>query len=199
MNKNEFLTLLRRRLSALPGEDIEKSLEYYREMIDDRIEDGLSEEEAVAAVGSIDDIVSQIMAASSLQVKAPAAPKGSRSRAVWATILIVIGSPLWLSLIAVLLSVYICVWAVVASVYAVVLSLALAAVVGIIGSVIRLPIYPAVDTAMLLGIGLIAAGLSVFLFFASNMLAKWTFIIGKKIAISIKNCFIKKETSNETL
>ena len=48
MSKTEFLTELKKALEGLPEEDIEKSLEYYSEMIDDRIEDGLSEEEAVA-------------------------------------------------------------------------------------------------------------------------------------------------------
>lgn len=52
MTKQEFLLRIRNGLAALPKEDIEKSVEYYREMIDDRMEDGLSEEEAVAAIGS---------------------------------------------------------------------------------------------------------------------------------------------------
>ena len=61
MTKNEFLTELRAALAGLPEEDVEKSLEYYSEMIDDRIEDGLSEEESVADLGSIEDIRKQIL------------------------------------------------------------------------------------------------------------------------------------------
>ncbi len=43
MNKQAFLTQLRKGLSGLPQEDIEERLAFYSEMIDDRIEEGLSE------------------------------------------------------------------------------------------------------------------------------------------------------------
>ena len=49
MNKQEFLSLLRRELSGLPQGDIEERVGFYAEMIDDRMEEGLTEEEAVEA------------------------------------------------------------------------------------------------------------------------------------------------------
>ena len=61
MNKYEFLGRLRERLAGLPPKDIDASLDYYAELIADRIEDGMSEEEAVAALGTIDEIVAQIL------------------------------------------------------------------------------------------------------------------------------------------
>ena len=57
MKRNEFLSKLKERLWALPEADKQCSLDYYSEMIDDRMEDGLSEEEAVAAIGDLDEIV----------------------------------------------------------------------------------------------------------------------------------------------
>lgn len=39
MNKQEFLGALRRGLLGLPEEDIENSVEFYSEMIDDRIDE----------------------------------------------------------------------------------------------------------------------------------------------------------------
>ena len=48
MNRKEFLNEVERRLHGLPAEDISKALDYFGEMIDDRTEDGMSEEEAVA-------------------------------------------------------------------------------------------------------------------------------------------------------
>ena len=47
MRKQEFLTELRKGLSGLPQDDIEERLSFYSEMIDDQIEEGLAEEEAV--------------------------------------------------------------------------------------------------------------------------------------------------------
>ena len=45
MTKNEFISRLRARLSGLPKDEIRERLAFYGEMIDDRIEEGLSEEE----------------------------------------------------------------------------------------------------------------------------------------------------------
>ena len=46
MSKQEFLEQLRRGLPGLPREDIEERLKFYSEMLEDRMEEGLSEEEA---------------------------------------------------------------------------------------------------------------------------------------------------------
>ena len=57
MNKREFLVQLRKGLSGLPQDDIEERLSFYSEMIDDQMEEGFSEEQAVAAAGPVDEIV----------------------------------------------------------------------------------------------------------------------------------------------
>ena len=62
MTKKEFLDELKKGLLGLPEEDITRSIEFYSEMIDDRMEEGLLEEEAVSAVGAVDEILSQILA-----------------------------------------------------------------------------------------------------------------------------------------
>ena len=43
MNKQDFLAQLRKELSGWPKEDAEERLTFYSEMLDDRIEEGLSE------------------------------------------------------------------------------------------------------------------------------------------------------------
>ena len=62
MNKEAFLMELRGALAGLPAEDIEERVAFYSEMIDDRMEEGVSEEEAVARTGQITEIVSQTIA-----------------------------------------------------------------------------------------------------------------------------------------
>lgn len=52
MNKQEYLGQLRAALACLPEDEIAESVAFYEEMIDDRMADGLAEEEAVA---SLDD------------------------------------------------------------------------------------------------------------------------------------------------
>ena len=48
MNKQEYLAQLRAALACLPEGEIEESVGFYAEMIDDRVADGMTEEEAVA-------------------------------------------------------------------------------------------------------------------------------------------------------
>ena len=52
MNKQEFITLLEKRLFELPQVEKEHLLNYYNETIEDRIEDGMSEAEAVHCFAS---------------------------------------------------------------------------------------------------------------------------------------------------
>lgn len=84
MNKYEFIAAIREGLNGLAEEDIDRSLDYYREMVDDGIEDGLTECEAVAALGPVEKIVADIRggAVPSTEVqKTPAAPEVGRGRA----------------------------------------------------------------------------------------------------------------------
>ncbi len=60
MDKKSFLDQLRERLSFLPASELERTLAYYSEIISDRMDNGMSEQEAVAAVGSIDEIVESV-------------------------------------------------------------------------------------------------------------------------------------------
>ena len=61
MRKQEFIDRLRENLSGLPTAETEERLDFYEEMIEDRMEEGISEEEAVAAIGSPDKIAAQII------------------------------------------------------------------------------------------------------------------------------------------
>ena len=53
MDKQEFLSKLRAKLFGLPQKELEERLSFYSEMIDDRIEEGLSEETAVKELGTV--------------------------------------------------------------------------------------------------------------------------------------------------
>ena len=43
MNKAQFMKQLEQNLAQLPWEEIRKRIDYYEEMIDDRMEDGMTE------------------------------------------------------------------------------------------------------------------------------------------------------------
>ena len=93
MNKQEFLGKLRSGLSGLPQGDIEERLTFYSEMIDDRMEEGISDEEAVCEIGSVDEIVSQIIADIPFTKLVREKIKPNRTLRPWEIVLLVLGSP----------------------------------------------------------------------------------------------------------
>ena len=60
MNKKEFLAALRAGLAGLPEADVQHWLDFYSEIIEDRMEEGMTESEAVAGGGWGHEIVTQI-------------------------------------------------------------------------------------------------------------------------------------------
>ena len=61
MNKIEFLAAVSAALGALPPEEIKGHINFLSEMIDDRVEEGLTEAEAIAAMGNPDHGASAIL------------------------------------------------------------------------------------------------------------------------------------------
>ena len=61
MNKQEFISALENGLSGLPQNDVAERVAFYSEMLDDKIEEGMSEENAVATLGAVDDVISPII------------------------------------------------------------------------------------------------------------------------------------------
>lgn len=97
MNKQEYLAQLRAALACLPEGEIEESVAFYTEMIDDRVADGLTEGEATA---QLDDPKA---AARAIIADLPVVPRTvvrtkQRNRALYWT-LVILGSPLWLTLL----------------------------------------------------------------------------------------------------
>ncbi len=194
MNQCDFICELNRRLSGLPEEDINKSIDYYCELIDDYIEDGKSEEEAVAALGDIDDIVNQIYTDTPLSKIVKAKVKPNRALRAWEIILLVLGSPIWLSImiavLAVVFSVYIVLWSVVISLYSVVLSVAVTSLVLFIGILVSVLKGLFLNAVIFLALTLVLAGLTILLFVGTNYFAKAMIIVSKLIFKSIKQLFI---------
>lgn len=67
MTKDAFLKRLNDILLGLKEDEREKTQEYYAEMIADRMEDGMSEEDAVAALGAPEAIAAQILREAGLE------------------------------------------------------------------------------------------------------------------------------------
>ena len=197
MNKQEFLTRLQKGLSGLPSEDREERVNFYSEMIDDRVEEGILEEDAVAEIGDVDTVISQIVADTPLTRLVKEKIKPKRKLRGWEIALLIIGSPMWLSLLcamlAVGLSLYVSLWAVVVSLWAVFGALVGCAAGGI-ASCIRFGIDGNVPNMFaFMGASLVCTGLFIFMFFGCKAATKGSAALTKKLIIVIKNCFMKKE------
>lgn len=199
MTKHEFLWALEEGLYGLPREDIQRSLDYYSEMIDDRMEEGLSEEEAVAAMDPIEDIRAHILSETPLPRLVKESVRPRRKLRAWEIVLLVLGSPVWLPLLAaavmVILSVYVTLWAGVFTLYAGNLSVAAGAVAGVFGLFRMLSMGQVAEGILFLGGGLVCLGLAILLFFGCNQVAKGLIWLTKRGLLALKGCFVRKEAA----
>ena len=203
MKRSEFLNKLKASLWALPEADRQCSLDYYSEMIDDRMEEGLSEEEAVAAIGDLNEIVKQILEETPRppQVVAPEKKKKQSQTApkdntkVWLILLLILGCPVWGSLGVGLLSavfgVYVSLWAVVIALYAVFIALAVSALGCVVASFFMIGELASVGVAW--GAALLCAGLSILALLLANLAAKGMVKLTKWCWNSVKGIFKGKE------
>ena len=197
MNKQEFLSQLRQGLSGLPQADLEERISFFCEAIDDRMEEGRSEEDAVAELGDVGDVIAQILEETPIVrlVKERIRPK--RRMRAWEILLLILGFPVWfpllLSVFAVILSLNITLWTLVVSLWAVFGALVGSALGGVAGgtALICTGIVPA--GLVLIGGGVILAGLSIFTYFGCIAATKGTAILSKNIVMGIKKCFVGKE------
>ena len=190
MNKERFLAELRRQLSGLPQRELEERLSFYSEMIDDRMEDGIPEEEAVAEIGGVDSVREQIASEIPLTALVREKVRPGRRLKGWEIVLLVLGAPLWLPL---LIAVYLVLWAAAVCVYAADLSLAACAVAGFAGVFLYLKNGNPAGALFSLGAGLACAGLAILLFFASTGISKAILRLTRRALLGIKTSIIGKE------
>ena len=197
MSKQEFLVQLRKGLSGLPQDDIEERLTFYSEMIEDRKEDGLSEEEAVSVIGTVDEIVAQVLAEIPLVKIAKERIKSKRRLSAGEIVILALGSPIWLSLgiaaIAVIFLLYISLWAVIISLWAVFASFAACSIGGVLACVIFAVGGNGASGLAMFAAGIVCAGLSIFMFYGCKAATDGILILTKKMAIWTKKCFRGKE------
>lgn len=197
MSKQEFLTQLRKGLSGLPQADIEERLTFYDEMLEDKMEEGLSEDEAVLAAGPINEIIAQIVADTPLTKIAKERIIPKKRLSVGKIVLLVLSSPIWIPLgiaaISVIFSLYIVLLAVIFSLWTIFASFIVSSVASVAICIIFIIRGISLSGVAMLSAGIVCAGLSIFMFYGCMAITKGSFILTKKFAVWIKNLFIKKE------
>lgn len=196
MSKKEFIDELRMKLSKLNNIDIEERLRFYEEMINDRMEDGFSEDEAISGIGTIDEIYLQIsQSAPKSHLTSDKARQKFKSRnnkkviilsstaIIWVPVLIALGASaigVAVSLVATVLSLYATLWALVVSAWSIFAAFAISAPAGALIGILNVFSGDALPGIAVLGGGIMAAGLAIFAFYGALYATKGSTILTKK-------------------
>ena len=194
MSKKEFLIQLRKGLFGLPKDDIEEHINFYSEMIDDRIEDGLSEEEAIKQIGTVNEIIEQILSETSITKLVKEKVKPKRALKGWEILLIILGSPIWFSLGIATLSVvfagYVVIWSLIISICAVTFAFGVSSLAGFIMGIMYLAKGDMSLVLAMLGIGFIFSGLTILLSLVIKKVIRLTVKLTSAMTMGIKSLFI---------
>ena len=197
MLKEEFLCRLQKALAGLPREEIDERMSFYGEMLDDRMEEGCPEEEAVAALGSPEDAAAAIIAETPLPKIVRERLRPKKKRSAWEITLLLLGAPLWLPLLAaavtVLIAVYAALWACLLALWACDVALILAMPGGIAAGILAWGKGFLPGGLALIAGGLVCGGLSIFLFFGCVAASKAVIRLARLITLGIKHVIMKKE------
>ena len=192
MKKQEFLRTLKRKLSVLPKQEAQERINFYSEMIDDRIEEGFTEAEAVAKIAEANNVF--VGAESDDSMKKGKNTKPPRRFGAVEILLLVLGSPIWLSFgvaaFAVIISLYAVLWSLLVALFAVCISLAAVAVCGIVVGIWFAFGENTLSGIALIGAGAVCAGLVIPCFFGCRAALKGIWQITKAPVLAIKNRFM---------
>ena len=194
MKKEEFLKELELRLQGLPEEDKKERVSFYKEMIEDRVDEGKTEEEAINALGGLEKVTNEIIEETPLMNLVKERVKPKRSLRAWEIILLILGFPLWFPLLLVFfvlcLIAYLLIWIGVIVIYSIELALNVSSVTGLILFIAYLT--GGTFSLYSLGMMILGAGLSILLFFGCVGVTKGTCLLSRNIVRKIKSSFVKK-------
>lgn len=199
MNKEEFILSLRNALSGLGEEEVQKSVDFYTEMIEDAVENGEDEQEFINRLGSVDEISRKIINETPLSKVVKEKVK-KRELTTSAIILIIVLSPIWFPLgvavLSVIAAVYAALWSLVAGLFAVFASFALAGLALLVRSPFLIASVP-IKAMLSFGVALFMIGMAVFLFYLSVWCAKWLINLTVFTVNKVKNLIVKGGSDNE--
>lgn len=108
MTKQDFLAALERALARLPHAEAQQAIAFYDEAISDRVEDGMSEDDAVASLGDVDEIARQI--ASEIPPIPRAIAKANTGSRALNIVLLALFSPVWVPVAGALALAALCIY-----------------------------------------------------------------------------------------
>ena len=192
MTKKEFFNELESRLQGLPKSEIDERINFYDEMIQDMMEEGKTEEEAIQSFGGVDEVVLSIAGKTKMTslVKERIRPKKRIS--AFGIVLIILGFPIWLPLLivfSVLVGVgYMLLWVLILVTY----TIEAALIISVGGSLLAVAFQLRDGTFFYpnIGVAILVAGLGCLFFPVCIAATKANIKITKKIFLGIKHKLI---------
>jgi uncharacterized membrane protein len=198
-SKSEFLTRLRAALDRLPAYEIDQMLAFYAEMIDDRVEAGMTEEQATESLGNVEVIAERLIA------QTPPIPKAitrvkTKSRAL-NIVLLIVGAPIWIPLAIAFavtaFAIWLTIWALLVSLWAVIAALLLSGIVGIATGLYLLVTLHPLTALLSVGMGLFCIGIGLFSYFGVLAASKGLYRLTTLFAGKIRSLFIREARHDE--
>lgn len=191
MSKAEFLSELELSLHSMKDNEKSKFITFYDEMIDDYVENGMTEAEAISKIGTPKKIAVELLENND-SVKLNLPLPGNK---LFNIIITIIGFPLWgsllLTFILSILCVYILIFCLPVSTGAATVGFLAASIIGIIGS--PFVIAHSLSTGLMqLGIGIASVGISFFLGLITIALYKKFILVNKSFNAYLKKLWKKK-------
>lgn len=188
MTRDEFLGRLGELLACLPADQVRETQEFYAEAIADRMEDGMGEEEAVAAMGAPGEVAEAVLDDLPAVPRAIARTRRRSTTLLW--VLTIVWWPVWVPLLlafaAVAVAVYVCIWILALCVWIVAAALGGAGMVELVfaacGVVIGHVPYALASAGMGLGLVGVALFVGAGAWAASKQIARLSALWARKVA-----------------
>ena len=166
MTRKEFLDGLRQEMRGLPMQEIEQTIHYYSEIIADRMEEGMTEEAAVAKMEPMHVIAKRVAADFKGVTTTP-----RRKLPGFLIVLLILGFPLWFPLLATGVALMVVAltlaWVMVLVLWAVCLGLFSGGMAAIITLFLG-GFHTGLPFLGQMGLGMAAMGFSIFLFYGAK-------------------------------
>ena len=203
MNKTEFLRELEKELKKINKKEYKNYISYYDELIEDYKEDGNSEDEAIEKIGNPKDIANNNIE----ELNNSAINSMTTSLKVVSIILIILGSPLWgtlvLCVLCLILSLFILIGCAYLLIWCIPFMTAALGVASSFGGIISvvLSVFAIQDGIHIflfqLGAGLLITGIGVLVSLFTLWISKKFINITKRFTKKIVELFEKRRIGNE--
>jgi uncharacterized membrane protein len=201
MTKKEFLDKLRLEIRNLPYDEVEKTITYYEEMISDRVEDGATEAEAVASLGTPESIARDLQAHQPFatiikrKVEDYKSKRSPESTALIVVLLIVL-FPFWfpvlMSALGVIASFFAAIGGVIIALWAISVSIGIGGIAMIIASTFGFASSYIPTGFFSIGLGIALIGLSIIAIIGSLYATKGIIKLLESLSHVIKKLFVRR-------